>query len=121
MVRRSDIIEPEDADQWVGRRCPGRSVELTPAGVKVTDRLLVEAGCDAPAVGRFSDATATELFLGTDLDDFPQLWCEIEAWRQRRSARTPRTTAPFFRSSKAAMWPQSPTTVGGVLTGTAAT
>jgi len=59
-------------------------VELTVAGIATTNRLLIDAGYDAPTAGRFARSTATELFLGTDLDDFPMLWGEIEAWRSGR-------------------------------------
>lgn len=84
MVHRSDIPESTDSEWSIGRRRHGGSVELTPAGVATTHRLLVDSGYDAPAAGRFAQSTATELFLGTDLDDFPMLWGEIEAWRRRR-------------------------------------
>lgn len=84
MVRRVDVDDHADPDRPGGRRRHGGSVELTPAGVTATHRLLVDAGYEAPTAGRFSDATATELFLGTDLDDFGVLWGELEAWRRRR-------------------------------------
>lgn len=84
VVRRTGAVEGDDADM-VGRRRLGGSVELTPAGVATTRRLLVDAGYEAPTAGRFSDATATELFVGTDFDDFPALSAEIQAWRRRRS------------------------------------
>jgi hypothetical protein len=47
-------------------------------------RLLVESGYDAPAAGRFADATAADLLAGTDHGEFPALWAEIEAWLGRR-------------------------------------
>lgn len=84
MVRRVDLGEPEDAAEQAGWRRHGGSVELTPAGVATVQRLLTEAGYEAPAAGRFSDATASELLLGTDLEDFPMFWGEVEAWRRRR-------------------------------------
>ena len=82
MVRRLDAIAPDDPE--ISRRRLGGTVELTPAGVVTTRRLLIEAGYEAPATGRFTDATATELFLGTDVDDFAVLAAELEAWRRRR-------------------------------------
>jgi hypothetical protein len=84
VVRRVDVPEPETDTDVAMRRRHGGSIELTAAGVAVTHRLLVDAGYDAPTSGRLSDATATELFLGTDVDDFPVLWGEVEAWRRRR-------------------------------------
>jgi hypothetical protein len=84
VVRRVDVPEPETDTEFAVRRRHGGSVELTAAGVAVTNRLLVAAGYDAPTAGRFSDATATELFVGTDVDDFAVLWGEVEAWRRRR-------------------------------------
>lgn len=84
MVRRVDLPDQGDAAPPAGRRRQGGAVELTPAGVATTRRLLIAAGYDAPTAGRFADATAVELFLGTDLDDFPALLGEIEAWRRRR-------------------------------------
>ena len=84
MVRRIDAVEGDDAE-LIGRRRLGGSVELTAAGVATTRRLLVDAGYEAPTAGRFTDASATELFLGTDFDDFPALSAEIQAWLRRRS------------------------------------
>lgn len=84
MVRRVDIPDPGDTEPPAGRRRHGGSVELTPAGVATTRRLLLDAGYDAPTAGRFADATAVELLLGTDLEDFPALLGEIDAWRRRR-------------------------------------
>lgn len=86
VVRRVDLPEL-DTDRVIGQRRHGGSVELTPAGVTATHQLLVGAGYEAPTAGRFSDATATELFLGTDLDNFPMLLGEIEVWRRRRDPR----------------------------------
>lgn len=85
IVRRVDVPDAGDTGRPAGRRRHGGSVELTPAGVATTRRLLVDAGYDAPTAGRFSEATAAELFLSTDLDDFPALLGEIEAWRRRRA------------------------------------
>ncbi len=82
LVRRSGILEEPDSFA-AGLRRHGGCVELTTAGVAATHRFLVGAGYEAPTVGRFSDATAAELLAGTDLDDFPVLWGEIEAWRRR--------------------------------------
>lgn len=84
MVRRIDAVAPND-DVIVSPRRHGGTVELTAAGVVTARRLLLEAGYEAPEAGRFSDATATELFLGTDGDDFAALAAELEAWRRRRS------------------------------------
>jgi hypothetical protein len=83
VVRRTGTGEPDDPE--ISRRREGGSVELTPAGVVTTRRLLVEAGYEAPTAGRLTDATATELLLGTDTDDFPAVAAEIEAWRRRRT------------------------------------
>jgi hypothetical protein len=84
ILHRRDVADPSDAELAAGRRRQGGSVELTPAGVATTRRLLVAQGYDAPTAGRFSDATAAELLAGTDLDDFAALWGEVEAWRRRR-------------------------------------
>lgn len=83
VVRRIDAVTPDD--DVFRRRRVGGMVELTPAGVVTTRRLLTEAGYEAPAAGRFTDATATELLLGTDGDDFGVFAAEIEAWRRRRT------------------------------------
>ena len=82
MVCRSGVIEASDTE-LIGQRRHGGSVELTAAGVATTQRLLVAAGYQAPTAGRFSTATATELLAGTELEDFTDLWGEIEAWRRR--------------------------------------
>ncbi len=84
VVRRHDAIAPDADDLVISGRRHGGTVELTPAGVVTARRLLIEAGYEAPAAGRFTDATATELFLGTDGDDFAVLAAELEAWRRRR-------------------------------------
>lgn len=83
LVRRIDAAAPDDP--LISRRREGGTVELTAAGVVTTRRLLMEAGYEAPAAGRFTDATATELLLGTDADDFLVLTAELEAWRRRRT------------------------------------
>ena len=85
IVRRIDAVAPHDDDVIISPRRHGGTVELTAAGVVTARRLLREAGYEAPEAGRFSDATATELFLGTDGDDFAALAAELEAWRRRRS------------------------------------
>lgn len=85
MVRRIDAVAPGDDDVIVSPRRHGGTVELTAAGVVTARRLLLEAGYEVPEAGRFSDATATELFLGTDGDDFAAVAAELEAWRRRRS------------------------------------
>ncbi len=79
VVRRGGTEQPE-----VGRRRSGGTVELTPAGVMTVRRILGDAGYDTPVAGRFADATAAELLLGTDKDDFQTVYGEIMAWRQRR-------------------------------------
>ncbi len=84
VVRRTDVVDRTDTDLPAGRRRHGGSVELTPAGAATTRRLLTEAGYAVPSAGRFSNATATELLLGTDLEEFGALWGEAEAWRRRR-------------------------------------
>ena len=85
MVRRLDAVAPDEDGVMIGRRRQGGTVELTAAGVVTTRRLLTEAGYEAPATGRVTDATATELFLGTDGDGFAALAAELEAWRRRRT------------------------------------
>lgn len=84
VVRRSGTVDPADDELWVSRRRQGGHVELTPAGVATTHRLLAEAGYEVPVAGRFADASATELLLATDPDDLSVLLGEIEAWRRRR-------------------------------------
>lgn len=84
VVRRADLPEPGEDDPAAGRRRHGGTVELTAAGIATTRRLLLDAGYVAPAAGRFAESSAAELFVGTDLDDFPTLWGELEAWRRRR-------------------------------------
>ncbi|MGC8463684.1 MAG: hypothetical protein ACP5P9_08465 [Acidimicrobiales bacterium] len=79
VVRRDGTEQPE-----FGRRRSGGTVELTPAGVMTVRRILGDAGYDMPVAGRFADATAVELLLGTDKDDFQAAYGEIMAWRQRR-------------------------------------
>lgn len=88
MLRRLDMPEPPEDDLLIGRRRHGGSVELTPAGVVTTRRLLVDAGYEAPIAGEFAAATATELLLGTDAGDFGVFWGEIEAWRRQRDPET---------------------------------
>ena len=82
MVRRSGITDELDT-KLIGRRRQGGCVELTAAGMAATQRLVTVAGYQARTAGRFSAATAAELLVGTDLDDFTVLWGEIEAWRRR--------------------------------------
>lgn len=84
VVRRSGIFDRADTELPAGQRRHGGSVELTAAGAATTRRLLIEAGYEAPAAGRFADGSATELLLGIDLGDFPALWGELQAWRRRR-------------------------------------
>ena len=86
IVRRAGVVAVEKPDDLAGRRRLGGCVELTPAGVAAAHRLLVAAGYDAPTAGRFSEASATELLLATDLDDFPVWWGEMRAWCGRRDA-----------------------------------
>ena len=88
MLRRvdlPDIAKGDDADLGARRRRHGGKVELTPAGVATTRRLLVDAGYDAPSGSYLSGATATELLLGVPMDDFTLLWGEMEAWRRQRT------------------------------------
>lgn len=85
MVRRLDAVDPGDDDVIISRRRHGGTVELTAAGVVTARRLLIEAGYEAPETGRFTDATAIELFLGTGGGDFAALAAELEAWRRRRT------------------------------------
>ena len=82
MIQR-DGVEPPD-EPWA-RRGKGGTVELTPAGISTTRRLLAEAGYDVPEAGVFAEASAAELLLGTDHSDFPTVWGELQAWRARRS------------------------------------
>jgi len=83
VVRRTDVVVRTDTD-LAGQRRHGGSVGLTAAGVATARRLLTDAGYEVPVAGRFSNATATELLLGTDLEEFGALWGEAEAWRRRR-------------------------------------
>lgn len=83
MVCRSGAREGPDGELSVSGHRLGGTVELTPAGVATTHRLLADAGYEAPIAGRFVDATATELLVGTDLEDFTVVWGEIQAWRRR--------------------------------------
>lgn len=84
VVRRAGMPDPGDPESTARRRRHGGTVELTAAGTATTRRLLLDAGYDAPTAGRFAQSSATELLVGTDLDDFPTLWGEIEAWRRQR-------------------------------------
>lgn len=84
VVRRDGVVDPSDP-MLTGKRRHGGTVELTAAGWATTHRLLVDAGYDAPIAGRLADATAAELLLGTDGDDFPSLLGEVKAWRRRRT------------------------------------
>ena len=86
--------EPETDTDVAMRRCHGGSIELTAAGVAVTNRLLVDAGYDAPTAGRFSDATATELFVCTDLDDFQVLCGEARRGAAGAIPPTPHASWP---------------------------
>ena len=79
VIRRIDTTDPGD----IGRRSGGLVV-LTPAGVVCVRRLLSEAGYETPTAGRFADASALELLLGTDGDDFPAVYGEVMAWRAAR-------------------------------------
>jgi hypothetical protein len=79
VLRRIDTTDPGD----IGRRSGG-SVVLTPAGVVCVRRLLAEAGYETPTAGRFADASALELLLGTDGEDFTAVYGEVMAWRAAR-------------------------------------
>jgi hypothetical protein len=46
--------------------------------------LLLAPGYGAPVAGRFADATAAELLLGTD-DDVDTVFAELQAWRATRA------------------------------------
>ena len=83
VVERSGL--DEGGVDEVGRRRLGGSASLTPAGVVAMRRLLAEAGYDTPVAGRFARSTAAELLVGTDGEDFPVFWAELQAWRRRRS------------------------------------
>lgn len=81
LLRRSGFELP--TDDW-SRRRKGGEVEITPAGVEVARRWLVKEGMAAP-IARFTDASAAELLLGTDAEDFPVLRGELSSWQRRRS------------------------------------
>ncbi len=83
VVRRHGAAVPEE-DAWLRRR-QGGTVELTPAGVAITQRWLQEMGCDSPVAGQFVHATATDLFKATAGDDLPEVWGEVKAWIAGRS------------------------------------
>ncbi len=79
MVQRIDAGDPGD-----GRRRPGGSVGLTPAGVVSARRLLAAAGYDTPTAGRLADVSATDLLLGTDGEEVSVAYGEAMAWRAAR-------------------------------------
>lgn len=83
MVVRAGAVDDPDA-MFASRRQVGGTVALTPAGVVATRRLLEASGYTVPIAGRFADATAAQLLLGTDAGDFSTLWGELQAWRARR-------------------------------------
>ena len=86
VVERSGVEGVADAES-AGRRRHGGAVSLTPAGVVTARRLLESAGYEAPRAGRFADATAAELLVGTNEGGFGALWGELEAWRRRRDPK----------------------------------
>jgi hypothetical protein len=79
IVRRIDTTDP-----GYSRRRSGGSVVLTPAGVVCVRRLLADAGYETPTAGRFIDASALELLMGTDGEDFTAVYGEVMAWRAAR-------------------------------------
>lgn len=81
-VQRDDVPGPDA--QLPMRTRKGGTVRLTPAGLASTNRLLVEAGYDAPVAGKFADASATELLRGTDDAEFAVFAAETSAWLARR-------------------------------------
>jgi len=79
IVRRIGAGDPDDS-----RRRSGGSVVLTPAGIVCARRLLAAAGYDTPVAGRFADASATDLLLGTDGEGVSVVYGEAMAWRAAR-------------------------------------
>jgi hypothetical protein len=79
LLTRIDTTDPGDS-----RRRSGGSVVLTPAGVICVRRLLADAGYDAPTAGRFADAGAADLLLGTDGEEVTAVYGEVMAWRAVR-------------------------------------
>ena len=99
IVSRREVPDPDAGELRPSRRRQGGSVELTPAGVATTRRLLVERVYEAPAAGCFVESTSAELLLGTNLDDLPDLRGEIRAWCQRREpAQAARELASAVRT-----------------------
>lgn len=49
------------------------------------ERLLAAAGFNAPVAGRWAAASAEEMLIGADCDDWISFNAEIDAWRQRRT------------------------------------
>ncbi len=81
VVRLTRAADGEDSGEQVRHE----EIGLTPAGMVAVHRRLVDAGFDAPVAGRFADACAADLLVGTDTDDFAALTAEMEAWRLRRT------------------------------------
>lgn len=80
LVRRAGT-EPAER----GRRTMGGVVEITPAGVMTTRRLLSARGYETPVAGTHAGASAAELLLATDGDGFDVFVGEVLAWRRARS------------------------------------
>lgn len=87
VVRRLEVPErePSDSTSPPARHRAGGLVELTPVGWVFVNRLLVAAGYDAPVAGGLAGASATELLLQTDDDDFDSFQAEAAVWLDRRT------------------------------------
>ncbi len=85
VVRRDGVDHPDPSlPTAADRGRPGGTVDLTAAGWSPS------AGCSprpdgAPAAGWLADASATELLVGTDADNYPTFRAELAAWRDRRT------------------------------------
>lgn len=92
VVQRDGVVDAE----WPMPTRRGGTVQLTPAGVASTNRLLVEAGYEAPTGGEFAAASATELLRGTDGAEFTVFAAESNAWM---ACREPRQAADELASA----------------------
>ena len=81
VVRRAKVAGDDDRPAV---RQLGGEIELTPAGLAAVQRLLVDAGFDAPAAGQWASASAEEMLNNAARDDWISFSAEIDAWRQRR-------------------------------------